>query len=284
MARARSTLGLYIPALFTVIVVTLFALLGDTIRILYPFQLITTGKAKLDILLRDSLEGSPFIAFFRTMSSHHWGVSALVLITSLAPALTVIVSGLYSPDIQSAYTQSVPLQLQDWFNLRNTTVESSTLGPEMALLMYGNLPYPTGLFDEYAFSLIESFEELTSASQESGIVEGRVPAVRAQLNCTLQGIYANMSLGGGGNPPAILFQPPQGCSPADNITGLTHLYLSDASTPQLGTRDISAFSYNPPTRPIKFHRLMRSVGMEKYISGSVLVSCQEITQTTVPRT
>ena len=218
----------YIPALITMIIGGAFAMVDQTARILHPFQILATGKTAVNRLGFHTFERLTIIAMPAAIKRRAWGLFAIMLTTLLAPTLTIIVSGLYTP-VLVPFAQDTTASIQGWFDLNNdtkTTAEDSAL---LELTQARNLTYPSGVFHEFAFPKFDTPHlEVPSGTKNSTLMQIRIPAIRGQLNCSLDNYFQNISIDLSSVSTPLSgwkIPPPQGCEPINKtIYFSTELY------------------------------------------------------------
>ncbi|KAL0257964.1 hypothetical protein SLS55_007132 [Diplodia seriata] len=183
----------YVPALTMFIAQLLVGMIGDVSKILAPFQeLRRKDPVPIKALFSDPLSQLTVQTVVKAIPSKQYALLAASLAMLLTPLLTIVASGLFSPET-SAYSQAVTAKFDDAFNLTyaTTTMQSSFI---IGLLLQSNLSYPAWTHGELAVPQLHlSTDQNTgspiNASQypsfNGSTVSLTVPAVpRASLNCT----------------------------------------------------------------------------------------------------
>lgn len=232
----------FLPTLVLVLVGLLFSMVDSTARTLHPFQLMRNGRATLKDIFRDPARQVSLMAVAYAAWKRHFVLLLAALPALLAPILTIIASGLYTvAPVPSIY--DTELKLTEWLRPENRTVDFSNdveshSEEEWAiftLTQFSNLSYPQWTHEEYTFASFEADGSFNHDGNDTSFyITARVPATRADLNCSLIGHYANdtypTAQSSDSGPRWLPVDPrPLGCHtpPAWNRTaGQRDLYLS----------------------------------------------------------
>lgn len=182
----QSLVSRYIPAVVALLVATMFNCLDTNTAILAPFSTMIDRKVSNDELSHTWLDRSPPMMMYHAIRRRQWGYSLTTLASVVGSILTIIISGLYTVDNISR-SESVGLIAQDSWNMSFHQGLSTDNGTALvsSLIESANLSYPAFTFDELVFptmTLNSSNEALKNGG--SGLVDAKVPALRAELECT----------------------------------------------------------------------------------------------------
>ncbi|KAL1641060.1 hypothetical protein SLS58_006332 [Diplodia intermedia] len=181
----------YVPALSMFIAQLLVGMIGDVSKILAPFQeLRRKDPVPIKALFSDPLSQLTVQTVIKAIPSKQYALLATSLAMLLTPLLTIVASGLFSPE-PSASSQAVTAKFDDTFNLTyaTTTMQSSFI---IGLLLQSNLSYPAWTHGELAVPQLHlstpqntASSSATNPSSNGSTLSLTVPAVpRASLNCT----------------------------------------------------------------------------------------------------
>ncbi|KKY23988.1 hypothetical protein UCDDS831_g02643 [Diplodia seriata] len=206
----------FVPTLVMATIGLAFSMIDSTARTLHPFHLLRKGNVGFGELLYDPAGQVSLVAVGRAAWKRHFALLAIMFTGLLAPLLTIVTSGLYTAE-PVPLTRNVSLQMRDWFDIENRTVDlsNSVYGDDgeawtvFQLLQFSNLSYPQWTHGEYAFSSFSADDLLghddsvnsTTAAPEGNdnddgsktgmSVRARLPAVRGNLNCSLLHYYTD---------------------------------------------------------------------------------------------
>ncbi|KAL1622805.1 hypothetical protein SLS54_004825 [Diplodia seriata] len=206
----------FVPTLVMATIGLAFSMVDSTARTLHPFHLLRKGNVGFGELLYDPAGQVSLVAVGRAAWKRHFALLAIMFTGLLAPLLTIVTSGLYTAE-PVPLTRNVSLQMRDWFDIENRTVDlsNSVYGDDgeawtvFQLLQFSNLSYPQWTHGEYAFSSFSADDLLghddsvnsTTAAPEGNdnddgsttgmSVRARLPAVRGNLNCSLLHYYTD---------------------------------------------------------------------------------------------
>ncbi|KAB2569610.1 hypothetical protein BFW01_g12268 [Lasiodiplodia theobromae] len=239
-----------IPSLVMASIGLAFSLVDSITRALHPFHLLRRGRASFNDLLYDPAGQVSLVAAVRAARQRHFALLAILLTGLLAPMLTIVTSGLYTA-VPVPSTHSAALQMQDWFNLDNRTVsrintvdnDSGEGRAIFQLVQFSNLSYPQWTHGAYAFSSFSG----DGLAGEATSVRARLPAVRANLNCSLLHYYTHRNFTYDANGFSYVFVPidaPAGCHAgrySSNDTSPRQLWLSVNALNQWGAHSDGPF-------------------------------------------
>lgn len=239
-----------VPSLVMANIGLAFSLVDSTARALHPFRLLRRGRASFADLLYDPAGQVSLVAAARAAWQRHFALLAILLTGLLAPMLTIVTSGLYTA-VPVPSTHNATLQMQDWFNLDNRTVsrintvdnDSGEGRAIFQLVQFSNLSYPQWTHGAYAFSSFSA----DGLPPEATTVRARLPAVRANLNCSLLHYYTHTNFTYGADGFSYVFVPvdaPAGCHTGhytSNDTSPRQLWLSVNALNQQGAHSDGPF-------------------------------------------
>ncbi|OJD37604.1 uncharacterized protein BKCO1_6000201 [Diplodia corticola] len=227
----------FIPTVVMAGIGLAFSMADSTARTLHPFQLLGKGQASFGELLYDPAGQVSLVAVGRAAWKRHFALLAMMLTGLLAPLLTIVTSGLYTAEPVPG-VRNVTLTLHDWFDVQNRSVniintvdgDDGEAWTVFQLLEFSNLSYPQWTHGEYAFSSFgldvdDSSKSSSSSSSNNNTtttttvadgmtIRARLPAVRANLNCSLLHYYENRNFTYAdipGGDSFIPIDPPAGC-------------------------------------------------------------------------
>ncbi|KAL1616575.1 hypothetical protein SLS54_008310 [Diplodia seriata] len=176
----------FVPTLTMVVFGLAFGFIDSGARTLHPFQRLNKGGVDSDVLQCDPLGTITASATFHSLKKGHFSLATILLTSLLAPALTIASSGLYEHGTVSS-TQPIRLKAQNWLYTADDLVRKPSGNPSkpsesiFEAIQFNNVSYPQWTYGEFVFPMI-SHEGLQNRSNQSLIA--RLPAVRAQMNCT----------------------------------------------------------------------------------------------------
>ncbi|KEF51769.1 uncharacterized protein A1O9_12106 [Exophiala aquamarina CBS 119918] len=182
----QSLVARYIPAVVALLVATMFNCLDANTAILSPFSTMVDREVSNDDLSHTWLDRTPPMMIYQAIRRHQWGYSLTTLASVVGSALTIVISGLYTVE-NIPRSDSVSLITQDSWNMSFHQGLSTDNGTALvsSLIESANLSYPAFTFDELVFpnmALNSSNNALKRGG--SGLVGAKVPALRAELDCT----------------------------------------------------------------------------------------------------
>ncbi|KAF2146947.1 uncharacterized protein K452DRAFT_304848 [Aplosporella prunicola CBS 121167] len=185
----------YIPTVILVSMGLLFSGLDFSAKIIQPYQLLCRGGAPAnDAFSEDYLSKFGLHCIWRAIARKHVAVASSSVGMLLVPFLTIAASGLF-------YAETLPQS----YDIQLTTVDSFDytflsweyyhgLGWAMANLVLGaGLDEPLFTYRNLLFPAVDVLSPLPSSLSSDTIREGsiatRVPAFRAQSNCSSASLY-----------------------------------------------------------------------------------------------
>lgn len=183
---AQSLVSRYIPAVVALLVATMFNCLDANIAILLPFSTMIDREVFNDDLSHTWLDRSPPMLIYHAIRRRQWAYGFTTVASVVGSILTIIISGLYTVENVST-PRLVDLVAQDSWNMSFHQALSTDKGAALvsSLIETANLSYPAFTFDELAFPTLDLNGSDDSAGNVSaGLVDARVPALRAELQCT----------------------------------------------------------------------------------------------------
>lgn len=183
---------LFIPTLTLSLVALFFSLLDFATRLLHPYQELQKGNTGVQTLLFEPLGKPTAVAIFQALKRKKYSLLAILLTALIGPVLTIATSGLYTAD--PVPTKRVfPLKLDDWYDFSLSDKSESRIsvgGNDVTvadLIAFDNVSYPRWTYDELAFPTLHLDEEAVDAFAANMTLPltARLPAVRAQMNCSL---------------------------------------------------------------------------------------------------
>lgn len=250
----------FLPTVVLVLVGLLFSMVDSTARTLHPFQLLREGGATLEDMLHDPARQVSLMAVAYAARKRYFVLLWATLPGLLAPILTIITSGLYTV-APVPWTYDAELELEDWFRLENRTVDldnhvegdTGEAWTTFTLTQFSNMSYPQWTHGEYALASFGADNLRSHDGNDTSLsIKARVPATRANLNCSLIGYYANDTYQNskvyGPVPKRLPVDPrPLGChTPPERhrTAGQRNLYLTTYEAINVdGTHDLSRGYY-----------------------------------------
>ncbi|KAB2569277.1 hypothetical protein DBV05_g12049 [Lasiodiplodia theobromae] len=140
---------------------------------------------------------------------------ASMLTALMAPALTIVTSGLYTPT-PIPWSQDIALDVTGWFHIGDGKVRDVSLGGDydfLSLIEYTNMTYPQWTHGQYAFSTFNPATIHGTNGNDTALTlaAARLPATRANMNCTLTHYFPHLN--DSARTQDILVDPPAGCHP-----------------------------------------------------------------------
>jgi len=181
----------YIPAVIMVCLSTLFITLDSAIRTIQPYHALRVGTHADRSILDHPLGKMTLPTAWDAL--HKW--QPALLATSfgalLAPLLTILVSGLFTPRFIE-FSSPASVQQVGVLNLTWTyDTDHPTIPPLQnvisSLLLENNLSYPQWTHDEYVFAnyeFVNTSKNEVQYSSDDTILDVTLPALRGILNCS----------------------------------------------------------------------------------------------------
>lgn len=181
----------YLPALVMLLIATLFTALDFNVAVFSPFSALRSEHATSRRTISSRLLGktAPF-ALFEAVRSWQLGALLSLIGALVASVLTVVVSGLYSVQVISSNGPTRTLDRLNVFNVswENSYSSDNGAAATLSLIEHQNLAYPDFVYGELTFpslSLQEIEGDISTLSLISGPATATLPALRANLNCTI---------------------------------------------------------------------------------------------------
>ncbi|GME57882.1 hypothetical protein GTA08_BOTSDO01504 [Neofusicoccum parvum] len=218
----------FVPSLTLSLVALLFSMLDFSARLLHPYQQLRKGGADVRTLLFEPLGKPTIVAIFRTLQRKHFALFAILLTSLIGPILTIVTSGLYAAE-PIPLSRVVSVELDDWFDF--SIVPDPDLGYIQLfnqpvtisdLIAFDNVSYPQWTHDELAFPTlhIDAAAIADFPTNTTLPLTARLPAVRAQMNCTLNSYHHNLTFSASTWDPSsgsldgyVIPTLPEGCVP-----------------------------------------------------------------------
>lgn len=178
----------YIPALFMLLVATLFNMLDFTVSTFAPFSALRIGNSPAKRSVFSCLLSElPPIALYRAAIEHHWGALCSNLAGFTGSVLTIIVSGLLVVEKINMAT-NISVQQLDSFTIDAYNATSSNTTTTLTLIEQFNLSFPIFTYEDLAFPRIKLSHDipvLEQAANEGSDLSLSVdlPALRPSLDC-----------------------------------------------------------------------------------------------------
>lgn len=200
----------YIPSSVMALIGLTFATADSTARTLHPFQVLRRGNAAFKEMLYDPACQLSLVAVIRAARTRQFALAATICTALMAPALTIVTSGLYTPTTVS-WTNDIALDVTGWFNIEDKEVRVVSLGGDydfLSLIQFTNMSYPPSTYCEYAFSTLGAAELHGHNGNDSSLtLNVRLPAVRVKMNCSLTNYWEQLN----NSNQQIIVDPPPGC-------------------------------------------------------------------------
>lgn len=205
----------YIPTLVMALIGLTFAAADATARLLHPFQLLRRGDAAFKEMLYDPASQLTLAAIVHAVRKRHIALLASMLTALMAPFLTIVTSGLYTPT-PVPWRHDIALDVTGWFHIGDGKVRDVSLGGDydfLSLVEYTNLTYPQWTHGAYAFSTFDPAAIHGTNGNDTALTLAatRLPATRANMNCTLTHYFPHLN--DSARTQDILVDPPAGCHP-----------------------------------------------------------------------
>jgi len=155
-----------------------------TARTLAPFQSLLQGSRVGGLKSQSYLDETFLVTLSKSLRGRHWTILFATGIYILGSVLTIIISHLFSVyrfDVGSR----LQVQQQTWFAPSNFSAEDSHDIPVLVsqLITHHNLSYLPGTYEDLVFPDL-TLQEAGALNPVNTSIRARVPALRAQLNCT----------------------------------------------------------------------------------------------------
>ena len=191
----------YIPALVMLLVAALFTTLDFMVAVFAPFSALRSEHAASPRAMLSRLQGrtAPF-ALVEAVRCWQPGAILSLIAALVASVLAIVASGLYSVQLLSMSGPARSLSRLDVFNVtwENSYAKDNGAAATLSLIEHQNTSYPDFTFQGLAFpklALSDIIGKPKVLSVISGPATATIPALRANLNCTiLPGSAYNISM------------------------------------------------------------------------------------------
>ena len=187
----------YIPAVVMFGVCCLFRLLEFNARVFQPFSTLSRGNAPAEVsVLENQHRKIAAYTVFDSLHKRQWALAASTIALLLGGLLPVTVSGLYAVDNLPASRRMNVTERSSWVFENLATREdfydqyvekgADNLDNWVAgMILHMNLTYPQWTYEDLAFPWVSitSSDDNASLNFDSGYIQARLPALRANLNC-----------------------------------------------------------------------------------------------------
>ncbi|TPX12840.1 uncharacterized protein E0L32_006720 [Thyridium curvatum] len=186
---------LFLPTLTMALVAISYTTIDFAARTLHPYRELRRLKENnVDTMVYDPFARTTLLAVPHALGRRYVALSAAMITSVLGPLLTIAASGLFTPTFVPA-TQNMTLKLDRWFDISNSALlenkyalKGATGGTPADVVVnqaiqYNNLSYSQWTYDEFAFASINP-DTFRGQDMSNRTLEARLPAARAQLNCT----------------------------------------------------------------------------------------------------
>lgn len=186
---STTTYTRFVPALIMLILATSVNAIDFNVMVLAPFNSLKDKEVPAKRSLHSSLvDKLPPFALWEAMKHRHYAAGCSSTAAIIGSFLTIIVSGLYTPEI---YPGSTPIVLStvDAFNTSwpDSATNDSTAAVITSLTESLNLSYPAFTHDELAFPSLAPDPGVVASAAKNGstsVLKTKYPALRASLNCS----------------------------------------------------------------------------------------------------
>ncbi|KAK7955821.1 uncharacterized protein PG986_005043 [Apiospora aurea] len=176
-----------IPAVIMWALGALFSSMHFNTLLLSPYHAMKSidGATARRSTLSHNLGRLPLVSLFASLRDRHHAACFSALATILGAFLTIVVAGLYSFASVNV-EKSITVRRTDGFNVSWYGLEDDGAGQALSLIVWQNLSYPRGTYDDLVFPNLALNETDTSAAEDTGRIAVSVPARRAVLECDVQ--------------------------------------------------------------------------------------------------
>jgi hypothetical protein len=180
-----------VPALVMLGVATMYTTLDFAVAIIAPFVPIRSGTATAPRSIGLSLVGKlPPHGFFLSLKHQHFYHCVTIIAAFASSFLTIIVSGLYSPEWVQL-PGATQIQQSDVFNFTHidTSIDDNFAAAATKLIWTANLSYPQWTYEDLVFPTISAPKDLLivdvkEQSQDAITnIKATIPAIRGSLKC-----------------------------------------------------------------------------------------------------
>ncbi|KAK0610735.1 hypothetical protein DIS24_g12036, partial [Lasiodiplodia hormozganensis] len=239
----------YIPTLVMAMIGLSFAAADATARLLHPFQLLRRGNATFKEMLYDPASQLTLAAVVHAARKRQIALLASMLTALMAPALTIVTSGLYTPT-PVPWSHNITLDITGWFHIGDGKVRDVSLGGDydfLSLIEYTNMTYPQWTHGAYAFSTFNpaTIHGTNGNDTALSLHAARLPATRANMNCTMTHYFPHLN--DSARTQDILVDPPAGCHPPPLLTSSSTTTTSSSGSTNGTDRQLRFSLASPPT-------------------------------------
>ncbi|ETI19269.1 hypothetical protein G647_09101 [Cladophialophora carrionii CBS 160.54] len=176
-----------LPALVILIVATSVNAIDFNIMVLAPFSALRSGEVSAKRSLASSLVNQlPPVGILKAAKNRHYAAFCSSTAAIVGSVLTILVSGLYTPEAFPGVVTQLGLATSDMFNTQwnNSATDDGTAALIVSLIESLNTSYPSFTYDELA---LPSLAKPNIPGATAGLLlQTTYPALRASLNCTAQ--------------------------------------------------------------------------------------------------
>ncbi|KAI9147480.1 hypothetical protein HJFPF1_12505 [Paramyrothecium foliicola] len=187
LAADRTTLfTTYIPAAAALCIASMYSSMEFVVAISAPFVAMKNGGAtctkSIDLSFTRKLLPR---AFYLAIKSRHFGVAMALGASFIGGFLTIVISGLYRP-VEIPQFAQVQLNQQDVFHVNKSLIHTWTDDVRLRrpLLEYAGIEYSKDIYQDLVFNHWKEPSDFSDVASSDNILKTRLPATRAQLNCT----------------------------------------------------------------------------------------------------
>lgn len=178
----------FLPALFMLLIATLFNMLDFTVTTFAPYSALRVGSSPAKRSIFSHLFGElPPVALYQAAAEHHWGALFSNLAGLTGSVLAIIVSGLLVVENINV-PSNVSVQQFDSFTIDTFNPNDGNATATLSLIEQFNLSFPVFTYEELAFPSIKLLEETPILADVAGQTDNasllvQLPALRASLDC-----------------------------------------------------------------------------------------------------
>lgn len=196
----------FVPSLTLSAVALAFSMLDFSARLLHPYQELWKGATNIKALIFEPLGKPTLVALLQACRRRKFSLLAILIASLLGPVLTIVTSGLYAAE-PVPLRRVLPVQLDDWYYFavnqkeREVDMRISVSSQDVQisdLIAFDNVSFPQFTYDELAFPTfhIDSAAIAADFANTSSTMPltARLPAVRANLNCTLNRYLRDLNI------------------------------------------------------------------------------------------
>lgn len=172
----------YIPALFFLLLTSMYTCLDFNALLLYPFQRLRTSIDVTELRHCSQLGRVPVFAWWQALRNKSWGTATSTTAALIGSLLTIVVSGLFEVDILFS-SQTLVITASDSFTPHWNDSGVTDGGASLISSLTENLhfPYPPGTFDQIAYPFLQMQNGVGGVLNSTIVVD--VPVWRAHLRC-----------------------------------------------------------------------------------------------------